>query len=300
MGRAVGGLIGNTPMICGGLVEHRVFDENWNDGGKDDVNIDKCYVLKNKQWIESSMKLTHPSCDFGTGSVVVEDKLLVSGGRDFLVLPNPEFDRFYWINEEEKSDEAFLPSSFRSHCNILINSTLLLQTGGVQNCPDLCYPYDEVKEDTYFYDISSGQWREGKRMKLPRQRHGCSQVTVGGKQIAIVAGGMAVHVWQWEYQDKASPVDSFEYLQMDDIEKGWIKGPKKLPFKGLGFVMVTSFDNMRTYITGGPYILEFVCDKPTPEECYFQNKLDGGQLMKERIEHIAFPIPDYLVNELCE
>ena len=63
---AVGGMIGGTPVICGGT-----------DGGSNKYG--KCFKLT-KDWEELSDSLDEPKVNSGTGSIVINDQLLVSGG----------------------------------------------------------------------------------------------------------------------------------------------------------------------------------------------------------------------------
>ena len=289
MGKGVGGLIGETPLVCGGYIRQKT--EDVYDMIEGEVVTDSCYVLKDRKWTKSSTSLHSKGASFGTGSVVADGKLLISGGIDHSMgfYNDVHLNQKYWINEDTKSSPQSMPDSVFGHCNVLINDTHYLQTGGLHNEE---YVGDVLKY-TFFHNIKTGQWSEGKNMRMARYEHGCSQVTIGGKQIIIIAGGRTL-------RDSSYATDTVEYLKMDDLEEGWIKGEKRLPFQRYGLRMVTSFDMMKTYIIGWPHILVLVCDQPTPEKCYFESNPEGGQLMKERSYHIAFAIPDSLANKLCD
>ena len=61
-----GGLVQNTPLICGGVKE-------------DFSELDDCYRFSKNSWIQVK-SLPEPRTEFGKGNVVLEDELLVNGG----------------------------------------------------------------------------------------------------------------------------------------------------------------------------------------------------------------------------
>ena len=129
-------------------------------------------------------------------------------------------------------------------------------------------------------------------MNTARGAHGCANVLIGGKSIVFVAGGNT---------DGTNFVDSTEYLDLNDIEAGWKIG-NPLPSTVRGTQMITTPDKRQAYLIGGVVlgqrkILELVCNTKSPENCYFKDK--GARTQLERMNHVAFLIPDSLADEYC-
>ena len=98
---AVGGMIDGTPLICGG-----------EDG--DNNKYGKCFKLT-KVWEELSDSLDEPKLLSGTGSIVINDQLLVSGGISKFGKTTQEF-----VSLDGQIMSSALGTVFENHPKCLI------------------------------------------------------------------------------------------------------------------------------------------------------------------------------------
>ena len=231
-----GGLINNeTVMICGGFPSKQEHKENLPGD---------CFKLQpqiSKEWIKVS-DLAEPRYFLGSGNVVLDgEKLLVHGGSNIFLNPLPmvfyrrHFRLYYprivtekWYPEEgyastelvSANSDSSISSAFSNqttvyqHCNIQVNSTTFMVTGGIQTSHCFgrysndgmnnlespgCMAHDIMRmhnlrnvtplRKTYFVNIKSGLKQEGPLLKIGRFNHGCERIEVNGASILIVAGG---------------------------------------------------------------------------------------------------------------
>ena len=355
-----GGLIASdTVMICGGFPSKHKHKENLPGA---------CFKLqpqKSKDWIKVS-DLAEPRYFSGSGNVVLDGgKLLVHGGSNIFLNPFPRvfYGQFYlsnwilprnilpekWYPEEgyastelvATNSDASFTSAFSNqtmvyqHCNIQINSTTFMVTGGIQSSHCFgrysrdgmktfespgCNAYVFMREHnlaninllrkTYFVNIKSGLKQKGPLLKIGRFNHGCERIEVNGASLLIIAGGEGRSERRFE---GLTYLSSMEYLDLSKLKNGWTFGPD-LPF-GIGVPkLVASLDRSSLYAIGGEAfgkykgvpdkkinmgILEYHCkgQKSLMKEC--QWKIMDQQLNHYRMNSIAIMIPDSLANILC-
>ena len=158
--QGIGGLVDGTPMVCGGYID----DPN---SAYDDT--DNCWVLKNLQWTKIDQKLRNSGVGFGQGSIVVDDKIFVSGGYrkdtiDDWWFETTATDDTYWINENGIFNYySGMPFQANRHCNVLLNSTHILQTGG-RNFKSSNTAY--ATTSTYFFEFTQNSWIPGKVLQI--------------------------------------------------------------------------------------------------------------------------------------
>ena len=350
-----GGLINNeTVMICGGFPRTQEHMENLPG------DCFKLQPLISKEWIKVS-DLAEPRYYSGSGNVVLDGgKLLVHGGSNTFLNPWPMlfYGHFYLkralpekLYPEEgyastelvsSNSDASFSSAFSNqtmvyqHCNIQINSTTFMVTGGIQtsHCFGL-YARSGMKyfeapgcmaerfinrynmtnvsplRKTYFVNIKSGLKEEGPLLKIGRFNHGCERIEVNGASILIVAGGEG-SVKKYNYSFQLKYLSSMEYLDLSKWKDGWKLGPD-LPF-GIGVPnLVSSLDQSSLYAIGGEAdfryrhdkkinmgILEYHCKghHSLMKNCQWQ--IMDQQLNHKRLNSIAMSIPDSLANILCK
>ena len=155
---AVGGLVGEKPVVCGGLPE----------------NSD-CYILDEK-WT----RITVISGRYHAASVQLASGVWITGGNPG---PNPPTKSSEIILEDGLSvlDGIDLPMPLTGHCIVAINSTTLMLIGG--------YDGDTFRNDTYFLEF--GLWRKGPDLQIARDTHTCGiiQDTETFEEYLVVAGG---------------------------------------------------------------------------------------------------------------
>ena len=114
---AIGGIINGSPMVCGGYK----FRNRKNPG---------CYSLVQGTWQKSAELNTTSGLDEKeTGNVIYNGKLLISGGYEpldsELLIGNQDIYQTPWFGP--------LPSELSYYCNIQLNSTAYMLTGGYTN-----------------------------------------------------------------------------------------------------------------------------------------------------------------------
>ena len=355
-----GGLINNeTVMICGGFPSKQEHKENLPGD---------CFKLqpqKSKDWIKVS-DLAEPRYFMGSGNVVLDGgKLLVHGGSNIFLNPWPRFYRRYYMMpikwerpDPEKwylklpeegyastelvatnSDTSFT-SAFSNqtmlyqHCNIQVNSTTFMVTGGIQSShcfgewarggkktfesPGCMEMYADVTplRKTFFVNFKSGLKQEGPLLNIGRFNHGCERIEVNGASILIVAGGEG-NVKDWDLTHSHGNtlwyLSSMEYLDLSNWKNGWKVGPD-LPFRIGVPKLVASLDRSSLYAIGGEAlvkdrymydkkinmgILEYNCkgQHSLMKDCQWQ--IMDQQLNHHRVNSIAIMIPDSLADILC-
>ena len=133
--------------------------------------------------------LDSPRFRLGTGHLVMnnDDELLISGG-------NNRSESFYNTSQLIGINTSGIFQSFpvSRHCNIRINESHYLVTGGKVPCPS-CGPTGSIKVTklTYICQTNFGKCLPGPPLNRPRRAHGCSQVWINGSQYfyLYVTGG---------------------------------------------------------------------------------------------------------------
>ena len=288
--KGVGGLIDNQGiLICGGFYDHN-------------VGVQSCARLDNKNRWKSANDLRFPSYAFGAGNIVFNDGLLISGGNGYE-------STSYLYGLSTSISFKTMPMNVRNHCNIQINSTHYLLTGGFE-------PNDvELKSWTWIHDIIEDKWTLGPELSIPRTSHGCGSIEIGGSPYALVAGGLTnADPSYCCYPDGGSNydkyivdgqeyLDTFEYLDLNNVEQStWTLSTHKMSYRMSNTRMVTSISKKRLALTGGRNInegiwgmdavLELVCQSEDPSTCAFIQPSSGTKLHYDDHDHIAITIPE--------
>jgi len=264
MQSGVGGLVeGDVPLVCGGL----------NGTGL----IADCFKLTRTGWKKAAI-LDKGRFGMGVG-IVFDQKLLVNGGLD-----GPSVsDSTVLVDTLSSKSITDLPMGLQGHCNIMLNSSHYMVTGGID------YTNSRMS-GTRIFDLNKKEWSVGPNMQRQRYSHGCVRMIVGGKPIIWVTGG-------FDDSQRYS-----EYLDVDQLNQGWKSGPN-LPYPLTSHRMVASEDLKNVYITVGSgrrsdgEILETQCSGSTPDTCAF--KPLASDIRINRSFHIAFVISKSLADSLC-
>ena len=160
-----GGLVNQIPIIC---------------GGKPATN--QCYSLIGKKWELTSLTTKRHSAS----STVVNDTLWITGGRERERRKKFHLNssEYVYVNGTVKPGPN-LPKALYHHCMVKLNITAILITGGL--------PASNSR-DTVFYDIETGNWKNGTKLKTGRYHHACAVFNSsmhGNKTVAVVAGGVS-------------------------------------------------------------------------------------------------------------
>ena len=260
---AVAGVIGDTILFCGGE----------KSGGK--AFYGRCFKLENKTW-KDHIDLELGRTNAGTGNVVIDGKLLVSGGTEdgdvvtgLTELVSPD-------GTKEKLED--LTPGRHLHCMIKVSDSVVLLTGG-RGSP---------RKATY-QNFELGTLTEGPELLVKRYSHGCGMVSIKGKDVAFVAGGRST---------PDEPLKSTEYLVLEDETSAWQPGPDLsvlVPYARL----ITSRNKLSLFSIGGrdgTAIEKLVC-QDTPQSCQWEEI--GTQLKSERRGHVVVPISATLAMQLC-
>lgn len=236
---AEGGLIhGTTPLICGGQTEDDLFN--------------LCWYLKENKW-KKGTRLAHGRKFMGKGSIIYKNKLLISGGEQwvdggqFYCLNNwfcctPCGPTKYYKTDFTKTQELVGKSIIKpkvenhlnfstylvNHCNIQIDSNKILVTGGrphlkIFNEEDVLN-VETIKKNTFVMDLDSGKVDSFANMYDARMEHQCTKVTLSnGKEVALVAGGTGIDQIS---KHSTKKLLSVEFLPLEDLgdAQNWQKG----------------------------------------------------------------------------
>lgn len=194
---AVGGMIGDTPILCGGE-DPDISTSRYGDCFKF-IQINGAY-----QWVPAG-SLSQARSASGFGSIVIENQLLVSGG--VFISQATTLQELVSLNGEITSSALKSPA-FCCHCMVQINETSVLVNGGNN--------HDKL---TTFMNFKSGITSTGPEMTNKRAGHTCSKVIIGGDTIIFSIGG-------GDFQHKT------EYLNLDKDNAEWKAGTNLLN-KGL-------------------------------------------------------------------
>ena len=193
---SVGGLINETPILCGG------HDANF------DVVYDSCIVLgQNKKSIKMNKARS-----YAASVVLNETTLWIIGGWRFdsSVLSSTEL---ITLDSATSVNGPALPNALVASCAVKYNDTHIYLTGGFV---DSDYT-NKVWIHSTILDAGSSSWTEGPMMNTKRGYHGCTVLNHGQKSWIVVAGGNS------EIGFNLSPViKSVEIL--DPNKNKWIQG----------------------------------------------------------------------------
>ena len=173
---------------------------------------EQCYSLINKEWkLEPNMKLHKPLSAMGTGNIVIDQKLLITGGWDVGFDPSAE-EYMYLLGHSSKTILRRMPEALYGHCNIHLNKSHLMVIGGANT------NFDWGRE-TYYYNLDTNEWTRGKDLTDDRRNLACSLANINGKLVIFATGGE-----NGEPFHGYDPLRSVEFLEVDSPDKGWKKG----------------------------------------------------------------------------
>ena len=188
---ALGGLIGNTVLICGGS-----------------GYVDECYSLTS----EKATLVTHMSVgrSGATSLVLNANTLWVTGGYNVIFLASTEY-----ITMTGTMPGPDLPMALENHAMVAINSTCTIVIGGFDGISNYA--------STFFYDRNEGEWITGPSLMQARYWHAAGIVTdeVTDEHIIAVVGGFGFIAVAGGYGSGYS-LDSTEMLQDGEWNQGKI------------------------------------------------------------------------------
>jgi len=261
---ATGGLVGDTPLICGGAVA-------WQPPQK------SCYSLKEDgDWkLESNLNLARYSA--ANGAVIINNKLVIAGGYNENRLATIEVVA---PNSKSETLPIILPVGLSGSCIVPWDSNTFLIIGGKSRY------YSRTQ--TYFIHMANNTYTTGPNLLTARTEFACHTMQVNGEDFIVVAGGYGAY-------------QSTEYLQKANYGSGWKKSVD-LPVNHAEHEIVASKDNKVLYSIGNVYssdkkdIYKFACNNSITN-CSW-TKIPT-QLQYGRYDTVAMTIPDTLANKLC-
>ena len=206
LGYAIGGMVEGSPMVCGGM-------------GRDRRPTNQCFTFQNKIWKPGNYRtapssghiqtkvdlianeLSEPRMNMATGNVILNGKLLASGGK-YSGRREPTNEL---LGLETKTMLTKLPKYLYGHCAVQVDEAHLMILGGFHGL---------YRRETLIYNLETHAWTDGPPMLDSRYGFGCTKVKVGQKEYILAAGGTMN-----EPRDK-----SVEYLDVSAIDSGWIRG----------------------------------------------------------------------------
>ena len=204
---ATGALIsGQTPFICGGY------------DGTNSKSSQDCYKLNEAgTWTKDQTAVLNTARRFaGTGSVVINNNLVLSGGSGSsgqlksIELVSP--------NGRSKTLSVQLPFGLSSHCSIEWDSETVMIIGGYGGKKS--EKRRSRRAETYFINVRTNTLKNGPSLNNARNRFGCEELIVQGKSYIVVSGGHGA--------DRLT-----EVLDKTNIGQGWQKGTnQKTLFQG--------------------------------------------------------------------
>ena len=148
----------------------------------------------------------------GVGNVVINKKLLLSGGS-----PSSSSRSSVLIDVSSSESIEDLPIGISGHCMVLLNTTHYMVTGGsVFNGNRM-----DKSSKTFIFDLTSQHWSDGPSMLEPRTSHGCVHMMLGDKPIIWVTGGNGdgSHLGSGY-----NHLQTTEYLDLHNLGEGWKSG----------------------------------------------------------------------------
>ena len=187
---ATGGLVNNTPMICGGVS----FTTSMSN---------TCYTLKENDVIATVQLIVNRT--YAASIVYDEHSLWITGGKDRELNLLHFSSEFIQTGKNNSVAGTNLPNPLYRHAMVAVEKDLTMVIGGgsLNGIDD--------SNVTYYYDHSSQQWTYGPPLITGRFAHAAFLVTdeVSDVKMVVIAGG-----WYWE------DLNSTEILHDDK----WIMG----------------------------------------------------------------------------
>ena len=191
-GAAIGGILQNQPLICGGEVNYPF---------RGSLKITHVFIIGAPN---NGFKLIIPR---GLTSSVVqnESKIWATGGYN----NNNNLEKSTEIISLDQSSMPGpdLPFTIWTHSMVHVDPTAIYLIGGIQN--------DELSNKTWIIDPTNEfQIKVGPSLNIARNFHSCSKMRIEGRIYLVVAGG---------FKDP-DILDSVELLDTSCPHQGWKKG----------------------------------------------------------------------------
>ena len=158
---AVGGLLGSTPILCGGRTPYE----------------DSCISFKNSQWTKTHEMTTKRA--FAASVQLNSTTMWILGGYNGGILDSTEFLR---ADSSVGIPGPKLPIAMRSFCTVKYSDHQVYIIGG--------YTGREILNTVYIYNPMDGFTHiEGPPLKNKRYDHACAVMSYGQQSKIVVAGG---------------------------------------------------------------------------------------------------------------
>ena len=184
---AKGGLVGQTPLICGG-----------SPSGASEA----CYtLLENGSWKEDKVATLNTARNYAAyGSVVINDQLVLAGGTgssgylNTIELVGP--------NTRSRTLSVKLPVAVSDSCIVEWDENSFMLIGGFGR---------DSRRETYIIDTDKNIITNGPNLKTARWAPGCEKLIVNGESYIVVSGGCGA-------------TRSTEVLSVANYRNGWQYG----------------------------------------------------------------------------
>ena len=172
---ATGGLVGNTPIICG--------------GGIGDNSQASCYSLKEDGAWKDEADLIAARRSASTGSVIIKNKLVIAGGYD-----EGNLDTIEVVAPNAKSQTLTinLPVAMHAPCIVPWDIDTFMVIGG------------NWRIQTLFIHTSNNSYTEGPKLLKGRHWTGCNTIDINGEDYIVVAGSEGASSKSTEVLQKAN------------------------------------------------------------------------------------------------
>ena len=265
---ATGGLVGDTPLICGGYVGFGYRQKS-------------CYSLKDDGgWkLETSSDLNKARNSAANGHVIMNNQMVVAGGYS---------DSRYSLatievvapNSTTETLPIRLPVPMYGSCMVPWDTHTFMIIGG--------WAGRYRRKQTYFIHMANNTYTTGPDLLTARGSLACHTMQVNGEDFIIVAGGRGTK--------------STEYLPKANYASGWVKSVD-LPVNIYDHEMVASQDNKVLYTIGNGYasnnkdIFKFACTNNITNCSWTKSpaQLQYGR----RSRTVAMTIPYTLAQNIC-
>ena len=191
---AVGAVIGNTPILCGGN------DKIPNNPYEPENDLDSCISFQTSQWSESHSMNEKRS--FSAGVQINSTTFWILGGMNF------DSTEFIIQGQTNGIPGPKLPNELSQMCAVKFSEEEIFVIGGNDEDADV----DEV----WIYNPLNGFARnQGPSLNMSRYAHSCGIMTDGERTFIVVAGG-------YSFNEFWGPLNSVEIY--DPTDKTWHSG----------------------------------------------------------------------------
>ena len=189
---ATGGLVLQKPMVCGGSTI------DIQDKSK------ACFTLQeNGEWKEESVVLDEARSFAATGSVIMNDKLVLAGGRGLGYGTSFSSIELVALNRSTTLPME-LPIKLYGSCIVKWDENSFLIIGGYAPFSGGGY-----RGDTYFVHLNNDTVTNGPSLQNGRHDHACHEMILNDQEYIVVTGG---------------GLYSTEILSKSSYENGWKLG----------------------------------------------------------------------------